>query len=140
MHAYVYVCACMRVYVHVYMCVYVCMYVCVYVYICINIHTRVGVHMHSCRRILFIFTVQLFCVETPLPVCYFSIGLRYGNNHMVVSVPQTNAKGSIPVRVSPQKSPGTRKVAGSILCTDQCPAIRAELPNQFPLTRRETRK
>jgi len=40
------------VYVYVYM--YVCVYVCIYIYI----HARVGVHMHSCRRILFIFTVQ----------------------------------------------------------------------------------
>ena len=39
-------------YVHVYM------YVCVYVYIYIYIRARVGVHMHSCRRILFICTVQ----------------------------------------------------------------------------------
>jgi len=36
--------------VHVYM--YVCVYVCIYIYI----RTRVGVHMHSCRRILFICT------------------------------------------------------------------------------------
>ena len=40
-----------------YMCVYVYMYVCVYVCIYIYIHTRVSVHMHSCRRILFICTV-----------------------------------------------------------------------------------
>jgi len=39
-------------YVHVYM--YVCVYVCIYIYI----RSRVGVHMHSCRRILFICTVQ----------------------------------------------------------------------------------
>jgi len=39
-------------YVHVYM--YVCVYVCIYFYI----RVRVGVHMHSCRRILFICTVQ----------------------------------------------------------------------------------
>jgi len=58
MHAYVYVCACMRVYVHVYMYVYICIYVCVYVCIYIYIHTRVGVHMHSCRCILFICAVQ----------------------------------------------------------------------------------
>ena len=58
MHAYVYVCACMRVYMHVYMYVYAYMYVCVYVCIYIYIRARVGVHMHSCRRILFICTVQ----------------------------------------------------------------------------------
>jgi len=38
--------------------VYVYMYVCVYVCICIYIRARVGVHMHSCRHILFICTVQ----------------------------------------------------------------------------------
>ena len=38
--------------------VYVYMYVCVYVFIYIYINTRVGVHVHSCRRILFICTVQ----------------------------------------------------------------------------------
>jgi len=58
MYAYVNVCACMRVYVHVYMYVYVYMYVCVYVCIHIYMSARVGVHMHSCRRILFIGTVQ----------------------------------------------------------------------------------
>ena len=42
----------MYMYVHVYM--YVCVYVCIYVYI----RVRVGVHMHSCRRILFICSVQ----------------------------------------------------------------------------------
>jgi len=44
--------------VHVYMYVYVYMYVCVYVCIHIYIRARVGVHMHSCRCILFICTVQ----------------------------------------------------------------------------------
>jgi len=38
--------------------VYVYMYVGVYVCISIYIRARVGVHMHSCRRILFICTVQ----------------------------------------------------------------------------------
>ena len=42
----------MYMYVHVYM--YVCVYLCIYIYI----RARVGVHMHSCRRILFICTVQ----------------------------------------------------------------------------------
>ena len=42
----------MYMYVHVYM--YVCVYVCIYIYI----RARVGVHMHSCRRILSICTVQ----------------------------------------------------------------------------------
>jgi len=61
----------------VYMYVYVYMYVCVYVFIYIYIHARVGVHMHSCRRILFICTVQSLyymrvyhrCCLTPACVC-----------------------------------------------------------------------
>jgi len=50
--------------VQVYMCVYVYMYVCVHVCIYIYMRARVGVHMHSCRRILFICTVQsLYCMR-----------------------------------------------------------------------------
>ena len=44
--------------VYVYMCVYVYMFVCVHVCIYVYIRARVGIHMHSCRRILFICTVQ----------------------------------------------------------------------------------
>jgi len=51
----VYIYACMCACAHVCICMYVCLlYVCIYMYI----HTRVGVHLHSCRRILFICTVQ----------------------------------------------------------------------------------
>ena len=50
-YVYAYLCS-VCVYVHVYM--YVCVYVCIYIYS----RARVGVHMHSCRRILFICTVQ----------------------------------------------------------------------------------
>ena len=57
MHAHVYVCACMCV---------LCMCICMYMYICMSvymyaytfIYARVGVYMHSCRRILFTCTVQ----------------------------------------------------------------------------------
>jgi len=49
----------MYVYVYMYVCVYVCLYiVCVYACIYIYIRARVGLHMHSSRRILFICTVQ----------------------------------------------------------------------------------
>ena len=41
-----------------YMYIYVYMYVCVHICIYIHVHARVGVHMHLCRRILFICTVQ----------------------------------------------------------------------------------
>jgi len=57
-YAYAYVCAYMRAYVYVHMYVYVYKCVCVYVCIYMYIHMRVGVHMHSCRRILFVCTVQ----------------------------------------------------------------------------------
>jgi len=42
------------VYMHVYVYMCVCVYVCIY----IHIRARVCVHMHSCRRILFICAVQ----------------------------------------------------------------------------------
>jgi len=72
-YAYVCICVCMYafigacVYVSICICVclciclYVYVYVCVYVFIYIYMHARVGVHMHSCRRLLFICTVQSLC-------------------------------------------------------------------------------
>jgi len=81
-HTCAYACLCIGVcvyacIVHVYMYVYVYMYVCVHVCIYIYIHARVGVHMHSCRRILFVCTVQSLyymyvyhrCFLTPACVC-----------------------------------------------------------------------
>jgi len=59
--AYACICICVCMYVcivHVYMYVYAYTYVCVYVCIYNYIRARVGVHMHSCRRIWFICTVQ----------------------------------------------------------------------------------
>jgi len=77
-HAYVYVCTCMRVCVHVHICMY--MYVCVSVniYVCIYmyIHTRVGVHMHLCRRILFICTVQSLYYMRVYHRCLFNACMR----------------------------------------------------------------
>ena len=86
-HAYVYVCACMRVWVHVYMYVYVYVYVCVCVFIHIYIHACVGVHMNSCRRILFNCTVQSLCYMrvyhrcflTPACVCVGGLAWQYKN-------------------------------------------------------------
>jgi len=57
-HVCVYVCAYVCAYVHVYIYVYAYLCVCVYVYIYMYMHTHVVVHMHSCRRICFICTVQ----------------------------------------------------------------------------------
>ena len=54
-------------YVHVYM--YVCGYVCIYIYI----RTHVGVHMHSCRRILFICTVQSLYYMRVYHRCFLTI-------------------------------------------------------------------
>jgi len=62
----------MYVYVHVYVCVHVCIHV--------YIHARVGVHMHSCRHILFVLsnlsvtcatTLRVYhrCFLTPTCVC-----------------------------------------------------------------------
>ena len=75
------ICVCMYVcIVHVYMYVYVYMYVCVHV--CIYIYIRARVGMHSCRRILFICTVQSLyymrvyhrCFLTLACVCVGGIG------------------------------------------------------------------
>ena len=79
----VYVCTC--IYVHVYMYVHAYMYVCVYVCIYIYIYARVGVHMHSCRRILFICTVQSLyymrvyhrCFLTLACVCVGRLEVRF---------------------------------------------------------------
>ena len=57
-HAYVCMCACVRVWVHVCACVYVCMKFCVYVCMCVCVRAHVDVRIHSCRRLLFICTVQ----------------------------------------------------------------------------------
>ena len=57
----------MYMYVHVYM--YVCVYVCIYIYI----RARVGVHMHSCRRILFICTVQSVYYMRVYHRCFLSL-------------------------------------------------------------------
>ena len=64
---------CMRVYVHVRIYVYVYMCVCVYVCICVYIHSRVGVHMQSCRRMSFICTVQSMRVYHRY---FFNTGMR----------------------------------------------------------------
>jgi len=76
MHAYVYVCACMCVQVYVYMCVYVYMYVCVHVCIYVYMRARVGVHMHSCRRILFICTVQSLYYMRMYHRCFLKTCMR----------------------------------------------------------------
>jgi len=60
-------CICMRMYMCVHVCMYRCMCICMYMYICMSvymyaytfiIHARVGVHMHSRKRSLFVCTVQ----------------------------------------------------------------------------------
>jgi len=69
-------------------CVYVCM--CIFVCLCIRMHihyirARVSVHMHSCRRILFICTVQSLyymrvyhrCFLTPACVCVRGLELGF---------------------------------------------------------------
>jgi len=80
----VWVCMIMHMYMCVHVCVYMCMcicmymYICVYVYVCIYmyIHTRVGVHMHWCRRILFICVVQAFYYMRMYRRCFFNNCMR----------------------------------------------------------------
>jgi len=78
--AYACVCICLRMYVcivHMYMCVYSYMYVCVYVCIYIYIRARVGVHMHSCRRIF-------FCLYCPISLLHASVSQVFLNTCMRV--------------------------------------------------------
>ena len=73
------------------MCVYVYVRVCECVYLCVYLCVCVETPLPVCY--FSIGPVYLcVCVETPLPVCYFSIGPRYGNNHMVISILRTDAK------------------------------------------------
>jgi len=77
-----YVCICMRVYMCAHVCVYRCMCICTYMYMCMSacmysytfiyIHARVGVHMHSCRRILFMCTVQSLCYMRVYHRCFLT--------------------------------------------------------------------
>ena len=79
MHTYAYACVCVCVCMCVCMgacvcvCVYVCMYVCVYVYMCVCVRAHVDVRMHSCRRILFICTVQSLYYMHVYHRCFFTL-------------------------------------------------------------------
>jgi len=57
-------------YVHVYM--YVCVHVCIYIYI------RARVHMHSCRRILLICTVQSLYYMRVYHRCFLTLACVCG--------------------------------------------------------------
>ena len=50
----------------------VCVYVCIYMYI----HTRVGLNMHSYRRILFICAVQSLYYMRMYHMCFLNTCLR----------------------------------------------------------------
>jgi len=73
-------------YVYVYM--YVCVYVCIYIYI----RARVGVHMHSCRRFVFISTVQSLYYMCVYYRCFLTLacvcggGLEVGTFYSVLLV------------------------------------------------------
>jgi len=83
------------------------------------------------------------CVEAPYPPDYFSIWIRYRNNHMVISLPYPNAKVVWRIRrlhkntfrgtrwyyghafgpghlYKVRKYLGTRKVTGSSPCNRRC--------------------
>jgi len=73
------------VYMCVHECVYMCMFICMYMYICVSgvyvckymyIHARVGVHMHSCRRILFICTVKSLDYMRMYHWCFLNTCMR----------------------------------------------------------------
>jgi len=49
------------------------MFVCIYVCMYINIRSRVGVHMHSCRCILFICTVKSLCYMRVYHRCFLTL-------------------------------------------------------------------
>jgi len=66
----------MRVYVHVHMYVYVYMCICVYACIYMYIHARVGVHMHSCRRVLFMCTAQSLYYMRVYHKCFLNTCMR----------------------------------------------------------------
>jgi len=78
MHAYARVCACVRVWVHVCVCVYVCMYFFVYVFMCVCVRAHVDVRMHSCRRILFICTVQSLYYMRVYHGCFLTLACVCG--------------------------------------------------------------
>jgi len=69
------------------------LYVCVYVFIYTYIHVRVGVHMHSCRHILLICTVQSLyymcvyhrCFLTPACACVRGLEVGFFFNLFIVS-------------------------------------------------------
>jgi len=62
------------VYMYIYVYVYVCVYVCIYIYI----RARVGVYMHSCRRIFFVCTVQSFCYVRVYYRCFLTLACVCG--------------------------------------------------------------
>ena len=61
-----------------YMYVYGCVYVCAYVFMYIYIRARVGVYMHSCRRIFFVCTVQSFCYVRVYYRCFLTLACVCG--------------------------------------------------------------
>ena len=62
----------MYMYVYVYM--YVCVHVCIYIYM----RALVGVHMHLCRRILFICTVQSLYYMRVYHTCFLTLACVCG--------------------------------------------------------------
>ena len=78
MHAYVCVCACVRVWVHVCVREYVCMYFCVYVCICVCVRAHVDVRMHLCKRILFICTFQSLYYMRVYHRCFLTLACVCG--------------------------------------------------------------
>ena len=86
----------------VHVCVYRCMSICMYMYMCMSAYTyaytfidvidiniyhiiraRVGVHMHPCRRILFICTVQSLYYMRVYHRCFLTLACVCGGGLQV---------------------------------------------------------
>jgi len=53
---------------------YCCVYVCIYIYI----HARMGVHMHLCRRVLFMCTIQSLAYMRVYYMCFLTLACVCG--------------------------------------------------------------
>jgi len=78
-------------------------------------HTHAHTHTHTYTHT----HTHTHTVETPLPVCYFSIGPRYGNNHIVISILRTDAKVAYQSgRLHKNTFRGTRGTSVRIILTE----------------------
>ena len=77
---------CVNMYVCICMYMYICIFVYMYAYICIS-HTCGCVHMHSCRRISFICTVQSLYYMRVYHRCFLILACVGGGRSEVIFSP-----------------------------------------------------